>query len=348
MSISNLRERFQKSFNRQKEISDNSNGFGTPKENKMKDLYPPEKYWSYTLGDDNTARCMLRILPPPDGDDALYVQDIWYNWTNPKNERQYNAKCRDVLGLRDDPMTNWKNSVWAKSKSEGEKLGVRKQYRYVVNVYIINDENNPENNGKVRLWNMPRAVWKIMDEANGTIPMDEDFGSTNDAKPINIWSPFEDGVNLILKVGKKGIYTNYDNTKVGRQRPLFENDEDDVELERVFSMRHSLKDVNKESTFETVEALTRKLNYALGSDDSGYVPKAMRNSDEDDEFETRNTFSQKEHNNGFEDVPDFDIREMNDSLDDGFSSVSKQKSYSLDVDDDLDLNIEELKNRVRR
>ena len=238
-----------------------------PEQKAKQTLYPDDKFWSYKIGADKVATARLRLLPCPKGEDVNVIEDIWYNWTNPANGKKYSAKCRDTLGKRDDPMTKYKNSLYATSYNLGKESGIRKKYRYSVNVYVEFDSSNPDNVGKVFIWNMPKTVYDIVMKALMVKSSASEFGEDEEIPDtiINPFDPFEGGASLLMKASiDKSGYVTYEGTRFGRKKPLFD---DNQKIFEVLDKCYSLQELNDESNFETPEALQRKLDNVLSDGD---------------------------------------------------------------------------------
>lgn len=362
MSTRDLEER-KKRFKQM--LTKNWEDLNKPKEDNDRRKNMQDTYWSYTFDKDESSYVTLRLLPDAEGN--VSTEDVWYFWTNPVNNRKYNAKCRDCLGLKDDPMTIYKNSLWSQDNINkqkgimttlGQDSGIKKTTRYAVNVYIINDNTNPENNGKVFLWNMPKSLYDMVMKKSGTENNASVFGEDDEvpSEKINPFDPFDGGANLLLQVHRKknmGSRNNidYSLTKFGKRKPLFDDDEQILEL--IDTKTHLLSEINSEKNIPSVDNLTRKLDYALGRESSGNfetvqsapvskpipepapvqsipaeaykpAPTAIPDTSMDAPFFEESEFDKVQQN----------IDNFNNELDKVTTQVVESKPFEFDVDDD--------------
>lgn len=364
MSTRDLEER-KKRFKQM--LNKNWEDLSKPKEDNDRRKNMQDVYWSYTFDKDESAYVTLRLLPDAEG--SVATEDVWYFWTNPVNNRKYNAKCRDCLGLRDDPMTIYKNSLWNQDNvnrqkgimtSFGPDSGIKKTIRYATNVYIINDNTNPENNGKVFLWNMPKSLYDMVLMKSGTVNNASMFGEDDEvpSEKINPFDPFEGGANLLLQVHRKkntGSRNNidYSLTKFGKRKPLFDDEEQIIEL--IDTKTHLLSEINSEKNIPSVDNLTRKLDYALGRksaptapvsapsqkfDDTPVVPSVPQNTIPAEAYKPApNAVPDTSMDAPFFEESEFDkvqqnIDNFNSELDKVTTQVVESKPFEFDVDDD--------------
>ena len=363
MSIRDMedrKKRFMANVNKNWESSFKKEETQQERKSQYQDLY-----WSYKIGADNSARVKMRLLPDAKGN--TFVEEYMYFWRNTKNNRSYNAKCRDFLGKKDDPMTNYKNGLWKEDRDNekagrptfyGKESGIRKSKRLVTNVYIIDDENQPENNGKVFLWNMPETFYNIVKNKSGFESTQSSFGDDDiPSEKINPYDPFSDGANLILEVfksqrGKEFSAIDYSKTRFVRNKgPLFE-DEDDIfdTLEKC----HNLDEINTESKCQPVDVLQKRLDYALGHIELNELQEYLDNR--------KNTYSEAPKrpvepksaplvsfdDDDKEDAVQANIDRFNDAVEDAVS-ITKNPPVSIkfDVDDDDDFDPEKLLAKAR-
>jgi len=154
---------------------------------------------------------------------------------------------------QDDPVSEFNSKLW-NSGVEADKEQARKQKRrlkYTANVYIVKDPGNPENEGKVFMYQFGK---KIFDKLNDLMnPTFEDEEPTN---PFDLW----EGANFRLKIRQFEGYPNYDKSEFDPSTPL--SDDDEV-LERVWGEQHSLQELVSESNFKSYTDLRTKLYRVL-------------------------------------------------------------------------------------
>jgi len=154
---------------------------------------------------------------------------------------------------QDDPVSEFNSKLW-NSGVESDKDQARKQKRrlkYTANVYIVKDSGNPENEGKVFLYQFGK---KIFDKLNDL--MNPTFEDEDPVNPFDLW----EGANFRLKIRQFEGYPNYDKSEFDPASPL---SEDDAELERIWVEQHTLEEIVSEKNFKSYSELKTKLYRVL-------------------------------------------------------------------------------------
>ena len=157
--------------------------------------------------------------------------------------------------------------------SEDDNSPTRKQARtqkrkltFISNIYIIQDQANPENNGTVRLFKFGKKVYDKLNEA-----MNPQFADEDPMNPFELWA----GANFKLKIRNVEGYRNYDKSEFASPGPLFDDDE---QMEAVWKQEHSLQAFLAPTNFKSYDELKTRLNRVLGLDETGKkTPETSRN-----------------------------------------------------------------------
>lgn len=165
----------------------------------------------------------------------------------------YIEKSLTSIGL-DDPVGEYNSKLW-NSGLESDKEIARKQKRrlhYVSNIYVVSDPANPQNEGKVFLYEYGK---KIFDKINDLMhPAFEDEDAVN---PFDLW----EGANFRLRIRKVEGYRNYDKSAFDSPSAI---SQDDSELEQIWKMEHGLAEFLDQKNFKSYEELQQKLMRVLG------------------------------------------------------------------------------------
>lgn len=133
---------------------------------------------------------------------------------------------------------------------------------YYANILVINDNQNPDNNGKVFLFKFSRAIKKIIDAAaKPKFP--------TDPRVEDVFCPWE-GADLELnltgekrKFGKyEGVSPDFARVTWKKPEPLFGGDE--AKIEEVWDKCHSLIDFYDRKNFKTYEQLEARFKVVMG------------------------------------------------------------------------------------
>ena len=259
------------------------------KENEKK-TFKDDRVWYPTLDKAGNAYVLMRFLPQKDPTlepiveihrHAFQINGRWIIEVCPKT-KDWNEKC---------PICEYSNMLFNEGNDFARDVW-RKRERWV-NVYIKNDKNNPENNGKVFLYKLPVTVYnKIMEKVAPELPEED---------PIMIFDFFE-GMDFKLKITQKGGYNNYDLSEfTGKIEPIAETEE---EMKRIYEQIYDLNEY-KQQAIETIKPynmLKSLLNDALGVE----IPKP-KNEPKINEDKTNNSSVNKNEPVDDTDIDDVDF-----------------------------------------
>lgn len=238
------------------------------------------RIWKWTWNDKGTSENLIRFLPIP-------LVDIKAQEEGTIGPDEVLTPCAMIMKHQfqgaggwyienspqtfgnDDPVRDHDRPLWAQQKATNdEKLKTELKKRlpdtkYYANILVINDGNNPENNGKVFLLEFGNAIKKILDQAQNPL-----FSTDPSFDPFDMW----DGATLKLNLfgeNKKfgnweGLVANFKNATWDKPAPLFDNDK---EMEEVWSREHSLFEFFNPANFKTYEALEQRLRKVLAIPD---------------------------------------------------------------------------------
>ena len=227
-----------------------------------------DRFWYPNTDKAGNGYAVIRFLPAPGDEDMPFVR-VWSHGFKGPTGKWYIENSLTTLG-KPDPVGELNSKLW--NVSEDDSSPTRKQARaqkrklgFISNIYIINDQANPENNGKVKLF---RYGKKIFDKLNEV--MNPQFEDEKPMNPFDLWS----GADFKLKIRNVEGYRNYDKSEFADPKPLFE---DDAKLEAIWKQEHSLKAFLDPSNFKSYEELQAKLHAVLGLNESGkQTPAAAR------------------------------------------------------------------------
>lgn len=216
---------------------------------------------------------VIRFLPAPANEDVPFVRVFEHGFKGPTG-LWYIENSLTTIG-QTDPVGELNSKLW--NSTTDDESPARKQARlqkrkltFISNIYVIQDQNNPENNGKVFLFKFGKKIFDKLNEA-----MNPQFADEAPINPFDLWT----GANFKLKIRNVEGYRNYDKSEFAAAGPLFE---DDSELESVWKQEHSLQSFLAPSNFKSYEELSKRLASVLGTDKtpaSSRVQAAARQAD---------------------------------------------------------------------
>lgn len=164
----------------------------------------------------------LKLLYNPENEKNQIKHYMEHGWESTSTGSFMSTVSLQTFGER-DPISE---AFWRGIKSEDEDLKERykklsRKDKYMMNVLVVNDPNNQENNGKVKVLKYSKQLKDIIDAAimEGGDDFDE-FG------PERVFG-YDDGAFLQIKAIKKGPYTGFDKSKFVTKSKDFDLDEDD-------------------------------------------------------------------------------------------------------------------------
>ena len=259
-----------------------------------------ERLWKPELDKTGNGYAVIRFLPSPDGEDIPWAKLYSHAFQGPGG--WYIENSLTTNGGK-DPVSDYNRELW-NSGNEADKDTVRKQKRklsYYSNIYVVRDQVNPQNEGKVFLFKYGKKIFDKVMEA-----MQPEFEDESPINPFDFWQ----GANFKLKIVKKDGYWNYDKSEFDVVSPLLE---DDDALEALWKKEYSLAAVTAPDQFKTYDVLEKRLKYVLGQ---GRPAPRRLDEELEDESEGRGSFT-----------PDFKPRKAEEAV------AAPVASASADEDD---------------
>ena len=261
-----------------------------------------ERLWKPELDKTGNGYAVIRFLPSPDGEDIPWAKLYSHAFQGPGG--WYIENSLTTNGGK-DPVSDYNRELW-NSGNESDKDTVRKQKRklsYYSNVYVVKDQVNPQNEGKVFLFKYGKKIFDKVMEA-----MQPEFEDETPINPFDFWQ----GANFKLKIVKKDGYWNYDKSEFDAVSPLLD---DDDALEALWKKEYSLAAVTAPDQFKTYDVLEKRLKYVLGQ---GRPAPRRLDEELEDESEGRGSFK-----------PDFKSRKAEETVTAAVSSSSEDEDDAL-------------------
>ena len=236
-----------------------SKSYSDPNEGKM---------WKPTRDKAGNGFAVIRFLPAPAGEDFPFVR-IWDHGFQGPTGLWYIENSLTTLD-RDDPVSEYNSKLW-NSGVEDDKAEARKMKRrlkYVSNVLVVSDPSNPQNEGKVFMYQYGAKIFAKLQEL-----LNPQFEDETAADPFNMW----EGANFRLKIQKVAGYPNYDKSTFDAPSAI---SDDDSELERIFNEEHSLQELVNPKNFKSYDELKTKFYRVLALDQAPSTPNTAAEVDD--------------------------------------------------------------------
>ena len=209
-----------------------------------------ERLWKPEVDKAGNGYAVIRFLPAPDGEDLPWVKMYSHAFQGPGG--WYIENSLTTLNQK-DPCSEFNTSLW-NSGVESDKQIARNQKRklaFYSNIYVVKDPANPENEGKVFLYNFGK---KIFDKIMGA--MQPEFEDESPLNPFDFWQ----GADFKVKIKKVAGYWNYDSSEFAAAAPLLK---DDDALEQLWKKEYSLSEIVAADQFKTYDELKKRLESVL-------------------------------------------------------------------------------------
>ena len=226
------------------------------------------KFWKPTRDKAGNGFAVIRFLPPKSGEDFPWVR-YWDHGFQGPTGLWYIENSLTTLD-RDDPVSEYNSKLWnsgvEEDKAEARKM--KRRLKYVSNILVVSDPSNPQNEGKVFMYQYGAKIFGKINEL-----LKPEFEDETAANPFDMW----DGANFRLKIQKVAGYPNYDKSNFDATSAI---SDDESELKRVYSELHSLQELVDPSKFKSYDELKTKFYRVLALGESASSPSTASDIDD--------------------------------------------------------------------
>ena len=258
------------SIQRYKEYTDMANSFASLKKSRNSSLDkllqetaklndstqqsngPDERIWKPTVDKAGNGYAVIRFLPEPSGEELPWVRVFDHGFQGPGG--WYIENSLTTLNQK-DPVSEYNSELWNNGTDAGKEQA-RKQKRrlkYFSNIMVVKDPSNPQNEGKVFLYQYGKKIWDKINDL-----MQPEFEDETPVNPFDFW----EGADFKLKIRNVEGYRNYDKSEFDSPSELL--DGDDEQLETVYNSLNSLSELVAPDKFKSYDELKQKLDKVLG------------------------------------------------------------------------------------
>lgn len=207
-------------------------------QSNLKNIMKFEKDKTYTV----------RLIPNVSEPEKTFFHYYTYDW-NSFSTGQYTSVVSPTTFGQKCPMTETKYRI-LRSGNEEEKAKaqlLRRNERWLINAYVVDDPTTPENNGTVKIIRYGKQLHKIISDAidgEGS----EDFGA-------RIFDLSENGVNLKIKCEQQGDYITYVSSKFTLPKKIEGMTDEKAEdvYKNVFDLTSVIPTKSHEELLETLD-----------------------------------------------------------------------------------------------
>jgi hypothetical protein len=219
--------------------------------------------WKPTVDKAGNGYAVIRFLPAGEGEELPWVR-YWDHGFKGSTGRWYIEKSLTSIGQQ-DPVSELNSQLWNSGRDEDKETARQRKRRlhHVSNILVVSDSANPENEGKVFLYEYGKKIMdKIMDV------MQPQFADETPVNPFDFWG----GANFKLKIRQVEGYRNYDKSEFDSATELFGGDE--AQLEEVYNKLYKLSEFTDAESYKEYGELKKKLYEVIGEAEvaTGFTP----------------------------------------------------------------------------
>lgn len=191
----------------------------------------------------------IRLIPNLEAPDDTFFAHQVHQWKSLSNGSFISALSLQTFGEQ-DPIANLRWKLYKQWKDSGpakdEKYDgvIQSKQQWFVNVYVIDDPENPENNGTVKILKMGPQLKEIIDIAL--------TGNRSDEFGPSIFDLSKDGADFKIVAEKQGEFTTFKNSFFTSKTKFDLSDED---VDAIYEQVHDLKAIIPVKTEEELRIL---------------------------------------------------------------------------------------------
>ncbi len=242
------------------------------KMNKPGGSFDDDRFWKVTRDKSDNGFAIIRFLPAVASEDIPWVRVFSHGFQGPTG-KWYIENCPTTLAGK-CPLCERNSELWNSGVDSNKDIARKRKrrLRYMSNIFVVSDPKNPENEGKVFLFEYGTKIFDKVMEA-----MNPEFEDEDPVNPFCFW----EGANFKLKVRRVKGFVNYDKSEFEAPSALLEGDDDAIE-EQVYKLQHALQQFVANDKFKPYADLKSRLEDVLKESDSSSPRSSAANHSEED------------------------------------------------------------------
>lgn len=253
--------------------------------NNKKKSFNDERFYYPQRNENGVAKAVIRFLPQKfvDGKpttDLPYVECFKHIFKH--NGKFFIKNCPDTIGEK-CPVCEDVKELYNDDSTKNIAGQRYKKTEFVTNILVVNDPQNPENNGKVFLHKFGK---KIKDKIFDKMGLGNEEDEVSLTEPVNVFDYF-DGANFILKIkrtakdNKGKQYPDYSTSEWMPSEPIVKSDE---EADKLNNKLYDLSEFYDPSRFESYEKLEKRYEDIVGTMSSKSTSEATNVEEKDSDL----------------------------------------------------------------
>lgn len=193
----------------------------------------------------------VRILPNVKDPKNTFFKYITYDWNSLSTGNWINVVSPTTFGER-CPIQETKTKAFRSKTSTPEEIEkarlLKRTEHWLVNVYVIDDPDNPQNNGTIKFIKIGKQLYnkivKVSDEDDPDSYLGDDiFLKPNDSL----------GYNFKIVVKKEAAYPTYNESEFARKPATIDGISTPEDIAAIYEKTFDLKTINPIKSYEEIE-----------------------------------------------------------------------------------------------
>jgi len=171
-----------------------------------------DRFWKPTVDKAENGYAVVRFLPSHSEDNDTPFVRLWDHGFQGPSGSWYFENSLTTIG-KQDPVSEYNSKLWNTGLESDKDLArkYKRRLHFISRVYVITDQGNPENEGKVFYWKYGKKIFQKLEGA-----MNPEFADEEPFDPFHLW----EGADFKIKIRKVEGYRNYDKSEFADVKPL--------------------------------------------------------------------------------------------------------------------------------
>lgn len=222
---------------------------------QAKPSYGDDRFWKLSVDKNGKGSATIRFLPTTSGEANPFVIVYKHSFKNKDTDKWFIENCHTTIG-ESCPCCDHNTQLWDTGLEANQNI-VRQRKRkksFIANILVQDDPANPENNGKVMLFEFGSAIFNFIKDA-----IDPEF---DDQEAVNVFDLWE-GADFVLRAYNRDDngMRSYDKSEFKRPSMAKPTDK---ELEEVYNSQYKLLEFHDPTKFKPYAEVQANFNRVIG------------------------------------------------------------------------------------
>ena len=216
-----------------------------------KQSFIDDRYWKLERDKSSNGYAIIRFLDSPEKEDFPFVKIYTHGF---KGKGGWYIENSLTTISQQDPVSEANSELWNSGIDSNKQIARdrKRRLQYISNIYVVQDQAHPENEGKVFLFKYGKSIFDMIQAAGE--PQFED------ETPVNVFNLYN-GANFKLKARKADGFVKYDKSTFEESSQWLK---DESEMETLYNGLYSLEAEIGEDKFKSYDELKKKFARVIG------------------------------------------------------------------------------------